>query len=206
MIGRLTGRIEMDETGLLLVDVGGVGYQLRAPASTLRRLRSGETASLRVHTMWTQEQLQLFGFATSEELRMFQLLLKVNRVGPALALAVLGALGASGLARAIISDDVNLLTSVDGVGKKTAQRLLLELREKLTELESTAWQGAPVPAAPAGPPDARSDAVEALVALGYNRVLASGAIDQLWRQLGKDSPSVQSLITAALAQLSNRPY
>ena len=205
MIGRLTGRVELDESGALLVDVGGVGYQLRAPVSTLRRLRTGETASLRVHTIWTQDQLQLFGFATSEELRLFQLLLKVNRVGPTLALAVLGALGAAGLARAIIADDVALLTSVDGVGKKTAQRLLLELREKLTEVESRAWQGEPAPPVAVGPPDVRADAVDALVILGYNRVLASGAVDQLWRHLGKDGPTVQTLITASLAQLSPRP-
>ena len=111
-------------------------------------------------------------------------------------------LGAPGLVRAIVSDDVALLTSVDGVGKKTAQRLLLELREKLTELESTAWQGAPPVSPAAGPPDARADAVEALVVLGFTRVQSSQAVDQVWRQLAKDSPSVEKVVTSALAHLS----
>jgi holliday junction DNA helicase RuvA len=203
LIGRLTGRIEMDETGALLVDVSGVAYQLRAPASTLKRLRQGEVATLRVHTIFSQEQLALFGFLTPEELRMFQLLLKVNRVGPTLALAVLGGLGPEGLARALVTDDVDTLTSVDGVGKKTAQRLLLELREKLTEVDALV-KAAPVPAARGGPPDARTDALEALVALGYNRAQAHTALDAVVRQGGAER-TVQQLITGALAQLS-RPF
>jgi holliday junction DNA helicase RuvA len=199
VIGRLTGRIELDETGQVLVDVSGVGYLVRAPASTTRLLKPGETASLRVHTVFSQEQLTLYGFATSEELRIFQLLTKVDRVGPKLALAILGALGAPGLVRALVTDDIRALSSVPGVGKKTAQRLLLELREKLTDVGSLVES--PAPMAAAGPPDARTDALEALVALGYGRAQAAGTVEALWRAGGSEQ-STPDLIRGALLHFS----
>jgi len=134
MIGRLTGKVIAHEAdGSIVLDVGGVGYELAAPLGTLGRARPDDTGrvTLWVHTHVREDALALFGFADEGERLAFRALLGVSNVGPKIAVAVLGALPAAELARAIARKDLSALTSVSGIGKKIAERLLLELRDKL---------------------------------------------------------------------------
>jgi Holliday junction DNA helicase RuvA len=134
MIGRLTGRVVAQEAdGGVVLDVGGVGYELAVPLGTLGRA-SGDDAgriTLWVHTHVREDALALFGFADESERTAFRTLLGVSNVGPKIAIAVLGALPAADLARAIARRDLAAMTGIPGVGKKIAERLLLELRDKL---------------------------------------------------------------------------
>src|ERR1700722_11997168 len=134
MIGRLTGRVLAQEAdGGIVLDVGGVGYELAAPLGTLGRARADEAGrvTLWVHTPVREDALALFGFADEVERAAFRALISVSNVGPKIAVAVLGALPATDLARAIARRDLSALTSISGIGKKIAERLLLELRDKL---------------------------------------------------------------------------
>jgi Holliday junction DNA helicase RuvA len=139
MIGRLRGRLGGDEvSGLLVVDVGGVGYEVLTPAGTVGRARraGSEEVELVIHTHVREDALELFGFSSENERRIFRLLIGVPNVGPKTALGVLSALPAAELSRAVRQGDVGRLTKVPGIGKKTAERLVLELKEKLPRLEA----------------------------------------------------------------------
>ncbi len=202
MIGRLTGTLHFESDGRLIVDVRGVGYLVRAPVSTTKVLQPGVEATLLIHTSWSQDQLALYAFATAEELRLFRVLIKIDRVGPKLALSILGSLGPRGLARAVLSSDIRALSGVPGVGKKTAQRLLLELGSQMNDVTELA---ALAPASSIGSPgkaDHRTDAVDALVALGYSRTQASASVAEICRSDKVAAASTQGLLTAALARLS----
>ncbi len=145
MIGRLTGKVIAQEVdGGIVLDVGGVGYELAAPLGTLGRARSDDAGrvTLWVHTHVREDALALFGFADEGERGAFRALIGVSNVGPKIAVAVLGALPAADLARAIARRDLSALTSISGIGKKIAERLLLELRDKLPMV--------PLPTSPAG--------------------------------------------------------
>jgi Holliday junction DNA helicase RuvA len=151
MIGRLTGKVIAQEAdGSIVIDAGGVGYELAAPLGTLGRARPDETGRVTVwvHTHVREDALALFGFADEGERLAFRALLGVSNVGPKIAVAVLGALPAAELARAIARKDLSALTSVSGIGKKIAERLLLELRDKLplSPLPTAAPAGAGLPA------------------------------------------------------------
>ncbi len=140
MIGRLTGRVLAQEAdGGIVVDVGGVGYELAAPLGTLGRARCDDSGrvTLWVHTHVREDALALYGFADETERAAFRALLAVSNVGPKIAVAVLGALPANELARAVAGRNLNALTAVSGIGKKIAERLLLELRDKLPVLAAT---------------------------------------------------------------------
>jgi holliday junction DNA helicase RuvA len=134
MIGRLTGRVAAQEAdGGVVLDVGGVGYELAVPMGTLGRVRADETGriTLWVYTHVREDALSLFGFADEQERAAFRALLGVSNVGPKIAVAVLGAMPLGELARAVARRDLAAMTSIPGIGKKTAERLLLELRDKL---------------------------------------------------------------------------
>ena len=172
MIGALTGRIVDKQPERLVVDVQGVGYQLHVPLSTFYELGDpGATVSLRVHTYVREDTLSLFGFATLLELQVFERLITVSGVGPRLALAVLSGIEPPDLVQAVMRGDVDRLTRIPGVGKKTAERIGLELKDRL-------------PAGLAGEPDAgdgtppggdQGDVVSALLNLGYHRAAAERA-------------------------------
>src|SRR5579883_1261728 len=145
MIGRLTGKVVSHEAeGGVLLDVGGVGYELVVPLGTLGRARPDETGrvTLWVHTHVREDALALFGFADASERAAFRLLLGVSNVGPKIAVAVLGALPVDELGRAVARRDLGAITAVPGVGKKIAERLLLELRDKLAALSPAAGAAA----------------------------------------------------------------
>jgi Holliday junction DNA helicase RuvA len=134
MIGRLTGKVAPSEgDSAVVVDVGGVGYEVSVPLGTVGRARADDAGrvTLFVHTHVREDQITLFGFASPEDRLTFRTLIGVSNVGPKTAIAVLGALPAGDLARAVASKDVARLQTIGGVGKKTAERLVLELRDKL---------------------------------------------------------------------------
>jgi holliday junction DNA helicase RuvA len=172
MIGRLTGRLIAKHPPQVVVDVQGVGYELDVPMSTLYLLpAAGAEVTLLTHLVVREDAHQLYGFATEEERRVFRQLLRISGVGARTALAVLSGMSVADLQRAVTEQDSSRLVKVPGIGKKTAERLLLELRDRL-ELAAVVTSGA-------GAASAGGDIVNALLALGYNEREAAWAIKQL---------------------------
>jgi Holliday junction DNA helicase RuvA len=210
VIGRLTGKIVAEELdGAVVVDVGGVGYEVLVPLGTVGRARADAEgrATLWVHTHAREDALTLFGFADEVDRFAFRTLIGVSNVGPKTAIAVLSALPAAELARAIRDKDLGKLTRISGIGKKTAERLVLELRGKLdanVAVGPAAAEGAP--AAASGRPEApfRGDAAEllagALTRLGYRAAEADRAIAALGERVGQ--APLTELVREALAHLA----
>jgi holliday junction DNA helicase RuvA len=198
MIGRLRGKVVGEQPdGWVVLDVGGVGYELLTPVGTLGRAEKENDASvmLHVHTHVREEALDLYGFATAEDRRVFRLLIGLPSVGPKTALGVLSALPVPELSRAVQEGDVVRLGKVPGIGKKTAERLVLELKEKLPKVVGA-------PAASTGTPRAQ-DADRLLAALtnmGYRTAEAERAIKLLGDQIGKDP--LAELLREALRHLT----
>lgn len=195
MIGSLRG-VVLDRClpGELLVEVGGVGYRVAVTPSLLASAELGGPLFVHVHTHVREDALVLYGFATREERVCFEALLGAHGVGPALALAILSALSPAALQRALVSDDVDALTAVAGVGKKTATRLLIELKSRMdieldADLVSIGAGGAA--------PTARTEVRAALAGLGYGSDEVRVAI----RDLPEDGP-VEDLLKAALKHLA----
>jgi Holliday junction DNA helicase RuvA len=175
VIAHLSGTLLEKHLQRLVVDVGGVGYELHVPLSTFYEVGDpGAGVSLRVHTHVRDDAIQLFGFGTPLELDLFERLIGVNGIGPKLALAVLSGIEAGDLARAIRHADLGRLTSIPGVGKKTAERIVVELRDRLPPPDA-----AEVAAAGSDASDVRADLVSALGNLGYPRAAAEKAIDRV---------------------------
>ena len=191
MIGRLTGKLVLKQPPLLLLDVGGVGYEVEAPMSTFYKLpATGETITLQTHLTVREDAHLLFGFGSLDERTTFRQLLKISGVGPKLALSVLSGLSLADLADAVARRESGRLTKIPGVGKKTAERLLLELQGKFAASGASVPQGAAIPSS-------GSDIVNALLALGYNEKEADWAA----RQLPKEA-NVSDGIRQALKLLS----
>ena len=168
MIGRLSGRLAAKQPPQVLVDVGGVAYELDVPMSTFYGLPAvGDAVSLHTHLVVREDAHTLYGFATLEERSAFRQLIRISGIGARTALAVLSGLSVSDLAQAVTMQDATPLTRVPGIGKKTAERLLLELKGKLAETTAAAG-GAQT-----------SDVVNALVALGYSDKEALAAVKGL---------------------------
>lgn len=173
MIGRLHGTVAERHPPALLLEVGGVGYELEAPMSTFYALPAGD----RPVTLWTHLAVRddgqaLYGFASRDERDLFRVLIRISGVGPKLALALLSGMNAEGLQRCIEQEDLATLTRLPGVGRKTAQRLIVELRDRLDGLLPGAPAAAPMGdgsagSAPVAPQAPREEAISALVALGY---------------------------------------
>jgi Holliday junction DNA helicase RuvA len=196
LIGRLVGTVAIVGDPVLTVDVGGVGYEVHVPRGTLGRASSGENAriTLHVHTHVREDALDLFGFASEVERAVFRLLISIPNVGPKTALGILSALPPPELASAVGERDLGRLTSVSGIGKKTAERLVLELKEKLPRLVETLQPGA----APRATDDA-GRLLGALTNMGFRQAEAERAVAALSDRVGKDS--LQELLKAALAKL-----
>jgi Holliday junction DNA helicase RuvA len=172
MIGRLTGVIAEKSPPQVLVDVNGVGYELDVPMSTFYNLPGiGERTTLLTHFVVREDAQQLFGFLTHDERSTFRQLVRISGVGPRTALAILSGLSVAELAGAVSRQESGRLVKVPGIGKKTAERLLLELKGKL-------GPDLGLPAATATT-DAQADIVQALVALGYNEREAAAALKAL---------------------------
>ena len=198
MIAWLHGKILERGHNFVVLDVQGVGYHVAVPLSTFSKLGGvGADATLHTYLAVRESAMDLYGFATPGEKEIFELLLSVSGVGPKLALAVLSGAEVHLLRRAIASGDVDLLTSVPGIGRKTAQRILVELKEKV----GAVWQEDAMAGAGAGasPSAELGDAVDALVALGFARPAA--AVQVRKASDGNPGLSVEALIRKAL-QLS----
>jgi Holliday junction DNA helicase RuvA len=173
VIAHLRGRITEKQPNRIIVDVNGVGYDVFVPLSTFYGLGDpGSGVALRIHTHVREDALALYGFATPLEQDLFERLISVSGIGPRLALAVLSGMEPAELMRAIERSDVARLTSIPGVGKKTSERIVLELKDRLPPARTLAA------AAGETPPDApvRDDVLSALLNLGYHRPLAEKAV------------------------------
>jgi Holliday junction DNA helicase RuvA len=188
VIGSLRGEVTHIALDHALIEVGGVGYRVVAGAGLLGRLRRGTEASVFTHHLVREDQQALFGFATTEELAFFELLMTVSGVGPRLALAITAAHAVTKLQLAIVSNDVDVFTSVSGVGRKTAQRIILELKEKVHAAGLAVGGGAA----------ADSDVVAALESLGYSAAEARKAAGAV---AGSDG-GLDARIKAALQELA----
>ena len=185
MIGRLQGVLLEKRPPQLLVDVGGVGYELDAPMSTVYGLPdTGQPVSLYTHLVIREDAQQLYGFATAGERELFRRLIKVAGVGPKIALALLSGLSVAEFTQAVASQDAARLARTPGIGKKTAERLTLELRDKLAAVNGAG--GLP-------PPAAGNDIVHALLALGYSDREADAAYRQLPAGVGVSEGIRQAL-------------
>jgi Holliday junction DNA helicase RuvA len=172
VIAHLSGALLEKQLQRLIVDVGGVGYEVHVPLSTLYVVgETGANVALHVHTHVREDALQLFGFATPLELTLFERLIGISGIGPKVGLAVLSGIEPADLVRAIRQGDLARLTSIPGVGKKTAERIVIELRDRLPP--------GLAPETAAGGDDVRADVVSALGNLGYHRAAADKALDRV---------------------------
>ena len=202
MIGYLRGTIIEKEPPVLLLDVGGVGYQLEASMNTFYALSASggqdETVALHVHTVVREDAFLLYGFASKDERALFQSLLRVSGVGPRVALAILSTLSVQEFVTCIQHEDSVALVRVPGIGKKTAERLLVEMRDRIPSLESASLQAGMISGTVPGLEI--NDATSALIALGFRAADASRAVRAL---PDAEKQSSEELIRMALKALSS---
>ena len=197
MIGYLRGRLGDKQPNRIVIDVQGVGYELHVPLSTFYNLgETGAEVALRVHTHVREDTLALFGFATALELQLFEHLIAVNGVGPRLALTVLSGMEPPDFIRAVRHGDVARLTRIPGVGRKTAERIGLELKDRLA---AAGVHGAEVDAQGGADDGDRADVLSALLNLGYHRTAAERALDSA-RQAG--AAGFEATLRQALRELA----
>lgn len=187
MIGSVTGKIQHKGTGFLIIETAGVGYKIFVRPPLYFDSKVGGNLSLVIHTHVREDQITLYGFQALPELEFFDLLLTVSGVGPKSALAIMSLAGLDMLKSAIVSEDPSVFTKVSGIGRKTAERVIIELKDKLKD-ESTSQ------------PVARehSDAMDALVSLGYSQAEARDAL----KSVPKDVENLQAKVKIALKALS----
>jgi len=204
MIGFLSGKLLEKHANTVIVDVGGIGYEVTIPLSTFYELGDvGSDVSLRIYTHVREDAIQLFGFKTARERELYLKLISVQGIGAKSGIAFLSGMSADELILAIRTEDLGRITSIPGVGKKTAERLVIELRDKVGELsEGTAARAAAgVPSGAAMPADAVfEDALSALVNLGYQRNPAEKALKQAVQE--GTEVSVQKLLRKSLQLLA----
>ncbi len=182
MIAHLRGTILEKHPNQVILEAAGVGYDIQIPVSTYTTLgETGNTISLRIHTHVREDALQLFGFATTEEKLVFERLISVSGIGPKLAVTVLSGLATSELIGAIRTGDVPKLVRIPGVGKKTAERMILELKDKLVAVEAAA-KGETVATAASALEPLEQDVLSALLNLGCSRPAAEDAIQKAKKQ------------------------
>jgi len=184
VIAHLRGRILEKQPTRVVLDVGGVGYDVAVPLSTFYGLgEPGSDIALRVHTHVREDALALYGFSTALELDLFNRLISISGIGPKLALAVLSGIEPPDLVGAIERGDLARLTAIPGVGKKTSERIVLELKDRLPRAQVVeAADGAAVPAT-----GLRDDLLSALMNLGYHRPLAEKAVDAALKTTGREA-------------------
>ena len=200
MIGRIRGILVDKQPPEILVEVGGVGYELQVPMTTLFQLPEiGSEVSLVTHFVVREDAQQLYGFFEEGDRRLFRQLIRVSGVGPKLALTILSGMDSARFARCVQHDDISSLVALPGVGKKTAERLLVEMRDKLDDWLGSAGSGAAAGGATVPPPpDIVADAEGALVALGYKPAEASRVVAAVNDDSVEDS---EELIRRALKSM-----
>lgn len=191
MISSVKGRVVEQETDSLVVEVGGVGLEVNAPADLCRSAEIGSIISLKTYLVVRENELALYGFSSREEREFFVLLIGVNGVGPRLALAVLSTLTPNAIRRAVFAEQAEIFNRVSGVGKTTAQKILLHLKNKIKDVDG--FEGAAVM------DDLDTEVIGALTALGYSIVEAQAAL----QSIPKDAPrDVEQRLRLALAYFS----
>ena len=197
MYAYIRGTVDEKNPDRVVIEAAGVGYELICSDATLRQLSVGDKAKLLTHFNVSQDgTVTLYGFMTSDERAMFRRLIAVNRVGPKLALGILSKLNPADIAMAIVTQNAAAFDRIPGLGKKTAARLLLELKEKVTE-DTMGSVSAPQMAE--GSVDMRTEAIAALVALGYDGVSAGRAVSSVG-----ECARVEDMITKALREIGKR--
>lgn len=192
MIGYLNGKIISSKPTRILLDVNGVGYVVNISISTFEKISDKETASLFIHTSVREDAITLFGFFTETEKEMFELLISVNGIGPKLAISILSGITTDDLKTAIQVSDISRIVAVPGIGRKTAERLVLELKSKIdnVSVEGTAVVSFSV----------KNEAIAALTTLGYNNKVAENAVRNV---LAADpNSSLEDVIKKSLSQLN----
>jgi holliday junction DNA helicase RuvA len=193
MIGYLKGKVISLKPTKLLLDVNGVGYLINISILTYEKISAALNVSLYIFTNVKEDSITLYGFYTEAEKEMFELLISVNGVGPKIALSILSGIKTEDLVTAINQNNISRIVSVPGIGRKTAERLLLELKNKVTSLSASQPTS--------GIPDSQTEAILALATLGYNNKTAEPVI----RNLVSEDPSLtlENLIKKALSQLNS---
>ena len=195
MIGYVYGKVMYNDGNILLVENGGIGYEITCSSAAFCRMMEKREGGIYTYTQVKEDGIALFGFDTIEEKKMFLKLISVSGVGAKMGVTVLGSMNLKDLALAIATSDVKSLSRVKGLGKKTAERIIVELREKVS-----AEDAEPLPAgvAPAASGSDAENAVTALMSLGYNRVTSVKAVNAA---LAAGASTVEEIIAAALRSL-----
>jgi Holliday junction DNA helicase RuvA len=197
MIALLTGKLAHKSPDFIILDVNGVGYRVQIPFSTYYALpEGGDSVSLHIYTNVKEDAINLYGFRTMEEKEMFQLLISISGVGPKLGNGILSNIGAEELCQALVNGDLARLAAIPGIGKKTAERLVLELREKVRKLGT--FPAAPATATAGYGQDVHDDVLSALVNLGYKESLVEKVLGEIG--IGTDA-SVEDILKQALKKL-----
>ncbi len=199
MIARLSGKLIHKSPEYSIIDVGGVGYQVFTPFSTFYELPDVENhVTLHTYTNVREDALQLFGFLTTDEKEIFQVLISVSGIGPKLAVNILSGITPEELKGALLNGNLVRLTAIPGIGKKTAERMILELKDKILKLqkEKPGTQAKPVLTSD----DILEDAISALVNLGYKRPQAEGALEKVKKE--NPASDIEEMIRGALKILA----
>ena len=195
MIGSLRGLLTVKRAPLIILECGGVGYEIETPTSTFLELPPvGSDVYLHTHLQVRDDAHTLYGFSSDDEKSLFRLLLRVNGVGAKLALAILSGMSVTDFGRCVSFEDTAMLVKIPGVGKKTAERLIIELRDRVSADNVTA-----MPKGTLRTPNARSEAIDALVALGYK----PAEVTRLVSDLNTENQSAEEIIKLALRQAVN---
>lgn len=205
MIARLRGILLEPEFSRCVVDVGGVGYDVQIPLSTFDKLpREGETVTLFISTQVREDAIVLFGFASAEEKRLFETLLGVSGIGGKLALSILSGLPLESLCSAIANGDIKLLSQINGVGKRTAERLVVDLRDRIGKLGLHLAAAGALPKADDPRHAAVTDALMALSQLGFKSDQAQKIVTELAAELPEAECGSENLLRLAIQKLSGR--
>jgi len=192
MIGYLTGKLISAKPTQILLDVNGVGYTIKISINTFERISSKEKVSLYIHTNVKEDAITLFGFYSEAEKEMFELLISISGVGPKSALSLLSGISTDDLKQAIITSNVERMVAVPGIGRKTAERLILELKNKVRDIKEEGITPTK--------PSVQKEAIAALTTLGYNLVSSEKAINKILAEFLECS--IEELIKRALKELN----
>lgn len=192
MIGYLTGKIISAKPTQVLLDVNGVGYEIRISINTFERISGKETISLFIYTNVKEDSITLFGFYSEVEKDMFELLITINGVGPKSALSLLSGISTDDLKQAIVTSNVERMIAVPGIGRKTAERLILELKNKVRDIKDEGISSTK--------PSLQKEAVIALTTLGYNLVSSEKVVNKILSEL--PDCSLEELIKRSLKELN----
>lgn len=193
MIGFLSGKIISSKPTRILLDVNGVGYEINISINTFENIADKEEVSLFIHTIVREDSITLFGFYTESEKEMFNLLISVNGIGPKIALSILSGIRTDDLKNAIQSGDITRILAVPGVGRKTAERLVLELRSKVDSISGEGVKDESY--------NIKNEAVAALTTLGYNSKVAEKAVRDVLQMF--PAISIEDVIKKSLSNLNN---